>query len=400
MSFKVPLNQSTFTSEEREAAINVIESDQLTFGSNCLAFEKEFAKYIGSRNALLVNSGSSANLLSMFAMADPQAPLKSNKKPFFKGAEVIVPALTWSTTIWPIIQAGLKPVFVDSDPSTLQMRSDEVRAAISSATVAICPVHILGNAMDMDEICSIAEAHGLWVFEDACESLGVSWKERNVGTFGDAGSYSFYFSHHISTIEGGMVVTDNDDLAELMRSMRAHGWTRHLRSKESVEAKYPDLNPQFLFVSSGFNLRSTEINAAIGLVQLKKLDRFNDKRRSVTRALLAGIRDLIADGCLRTPSYSSNAKVAPFGFPALCQSKETRDALVSCLNFNEIETRPIICGNMVRQPAIKHYDYRVSGSLPGADEIMDCGLYWGTHPLMTESQIAHLTKTVREFFKS
>ena len=257
-----------------------------------------------------------------------------------------------------------------------------------------------GNAMDMDEICSIAEAHGLWVFEDACESLGVSWKERNVGTFGDAGSYSFYFSHHISTIEGGMVVTDNDDLAELMRSMRAHGWTRHLRSKESVEAKYPDLNPQFLFVSSGFNLRSTEINAAIGLVQLKKLDRFNDKRRSVTRALLAGIRDLIADGCLRTPSYSSNAKVAPFGFPALCQSKETRDALVSCLNFNEIETRPIICGNMVRQPAIKHYDYRVSGSLPGADEIMDCGLYWGTHPLMTESQIAHLTKTVREFFKS
>ena len=112
MSFKVPLNQSTFTSEEREAAINVIESDQLTFGSNCLAFEKEFAKYIGSRNALLVNSGSSANLLSMFAMADPQAPLKSNKKPFFKGAEVIVPALTWSTTIWPIIQAGLKPVFL------------------------------------------------------------------------------------------------------------------------------------------------------------------------------------------------------------------------------------------------------------------------------------------------
>ncbi|MCB0362726.1 MAG: DegT/DnrJ/EryC1/StrS family aminotransferase, partial [Bdellovibrionales bacterium] len=279
---KIPLNASTFGEDEISAAIDVLRSGFVTFGERCLTFEAKFAEYIGSRHAIFVNSGSSANLLAFFALVNFECPRsKWGRGKLEPGQEVIVPAVTWSTTVWPIVQAGLVPVLVDSDPYSLQMNLESIDQAISDKTGAICPVHVLGNAVPFEGIAQKAQEHQLWVIEDTCESLGTRYDKKFVGTRGDMGTYSFFFSHHITTIEGGMIVTDNDDLAELLRCLRAHGWTRHLKNREQVEKKYSHIDPRFLFVNSGFNVRPTEINAAFGMKQLEKLENFNQRRVEV-----------------------------------------------------------------------------------------------------------------------
>ncbi len=368
-------------------------------GRLCRQFERQFAAYIGSKHAVMVNSGSSANLLAMFALANPLCPLPGGHRHIGPGTEVIVPAVTWSTTIWPIVQAGAIPVFVDCDPTTLQATPEMIDAAITPNTAAIALVHILGGSCDATSVKEIAERHKIWLFEDTCESLGVRWQGRHVGTFGDLASFSFYFSHHITTIEGGMLVTDDDELAELLRAMRAHGWTRQLEHPEPHAIANPELDPRFLFITTGFNLRPTEINAAIGLEQLKKLDQFNEHRRIVERNLQHGLAPLIAAGHLTTVHYDVRSTPAPFGFPVLCRDNAARRGLSAHLEARGVETRPIICGNMVRQPAMRHVPHRVSGSLDGSNRVMDCGVYWGTNPKMTDEDTDYLVKVTSEYFQ-
>ena len=211
-------------------------------GKNCSAFEHEFSDYMGVKHSIYVNSGSSANLLGFFALRYPLENLETNKQLIKPGSEIIVPALTWSTTIWPIIQAGAVPVFVDSDPKTLQMKTDEVEKAITDRTIGICAVHILGNSVEITKIKALAESKNLWLIEDTCESLGVKNSGQYAGTFGDMGTYSFFFSHHMTSIEGGMIVTNNDQLADTFRSLRAHGWSRNLQSKDYFKKKYDHLD--------------------------------------------------------------------------------------------------------------------------------------------------------------
>ena len=210
-------------------------------GERCRAFERAFAGYLGVEHAVMVNSGSSANLIALFALADPLlAADGARPRRIERGSEVIVPALTWSTTIWPVLQAGAKPVFVDCDPGTLQVKPETIEAAITEATSAIVVVHVLGGAVDVARVAEIARRRNWRLFEDTCESLGVAWDGKAVGSFGQLASFSFYFSHHITTIEGGMVVTNDARLADLLRALRAHGWVRDLLQGAEIAAGHPD----------------------------------------------------------------------------------------------------------------------------------------------------------------
>jgi CDP-6-deoxy-D-xylo-4-hexulose-3-dehydrase len=395
----VSLNAPTFNEDEIQSAIQVLRSGQVTMSHRCFEFENKFSKHLQINNAVFVNSGSSANLLAFFALTNPLCPVIEGRQSVHPGDEVIVPAVTWSTTIWPVVQAGLIPVIVDCDPHTLQMKPESVRKALSPRTKIICPVHVLGNAVDMDFIRDFASENKLWIVEDTCEALGTRYRDQFVGTLGDIGTYSFFFSHHITTIEGGMVVTPHDELAELLRAMRAHGWTRHLKDREAVEKKYPDIDPRFLFISTGFNLRPTEINAAFGLLQIDKLEKFNHNRVVVTEKWISAFRDEIEKGYFTPMRITPHVNATWFGFPILCRDHALRNVFQRYLEDHHIETRPIICGNLARQPAFKLIQHRIADELVGADQVMDRGLFWGSHPIMTEEQIQYVIQIVKGFFK-
>ncbi len=400
MHRKIPLNSCTFDDDEINAAIAVLRSGMITMGALCSRFEADFAKHLGVRHALFVNSGSSANLLAAFALANPLLELKNGKRRLTPGCEVIVPAVTWSTTIWPLVQAGATPVLVDCDLHTLQMDLGQVKAAITERTVAICPVHVLGNAVPMKALMDLAREHSLWVIEDTCESLGTRQDGRFTGTFSDIGTYSFYFSHHITTIEGGMVVTEDDELADLMRCLRAHGWTRQMHARTQWEQKHPEIDPRFLFVNTGFNLRPTEINAAFGVNQLPKLERFNNKRREIVGFWNQALAPLIAAGHFQVMNATSGTEPTWFGYPIILRTQELRNRLREHLEKSGVETRPIICGNMARQPAFHLVAHRIVGDLKNADQVMDHGLFWGCHPSMVAADLEHVAETVTAFFKS
>ena len=245
------LASTTWGDEELEAIRRVCRSDRYTMGEEVKRFEEAFAEKFGMAHAVMVNSGSSANLIALFALADALVPADGAlPRRILPGSEVIVPALTWSTTIWPVLQVGAKPVFVDCDPHSLQMRPDAIEAAITPDTSAIVVVHVLGGAVDVAAVEAIARRRKLWLFEDTCESLGVAWNGKRVGSFGHLASFSFYFSHHITTIEGGMVVTNNAQLADLLRAIRAHGWVRDMHAGKDIAAGYPHIDPRFLFHTS------------------------------------------------------------------------------------------------------------------------------------------------------
>lgn len=394
---RIPLNAATFGDEEISAAIQVLRSTHVTMGKKCREFERLFAEHMGFEDAVFVNSGSSANLLVFFALANYAAPQPRGKRRFVSGSEVIVPAVSWSTSVWPIVQAGGVPVLVDCDPHTLQMKPDAMRAARSEKTVAVCPVHVLGNTVQMDQVIAFAEENDLWVIEDTCEALGARYDGKPAGTLGDAATFSFFFSHHITTIEGGMIVTRHTELAELLRCMRAHGWTRDLRSRQETEALYPEVDPDFLFVNAGFNLRPTEINAVFGLIQLRKLNGFNRRRNEIASLWNERFVPSIKQRIFHPMQPTERAEAAWFGYPVICREPKIRRALKSHLREHEIETRPIICGNMARQPGLAQVPHRIAGNLSGADKIMDCGLLWGLHPMMTEHDLEYVANAVLEF---
>jgi CDP-6-deoxy-D-xylo-4-hexulose-3-dehydrase len=399
MVCRIPLNQSTLGEEEISAAIEVLRSDQLTMGPRCFQFEREFEQHMGVSNAVFVNSGSSANLIALFALANPCVPACGKKRQILPGDEILVPAVTWSTTVWPVVQIGCVPVLVDCDPTTLQMSVESLVAGLSDRTRAIMPVHVLGGGTRISDIQSIAEEKGLWLIEDTCEALGTRFSDKLAGTIGDIGTYSFFFSHHITTIEGGMAVTNNDELGELFRALRAHGWTRHLRNREEVEARHRDIDPRFLFISTGFNLRPTEINAVLGSLQLRKLEKFNKRRCEIAEIWLRRFDQLRRDSLLMPMRILPDVHCTWFGFPVICADRPTRDGLRSHLENRRIETRPIICGNLARQPAFEKIPHRIASGTAGADRVMDCGLYWGSHPLMKNSEVEYVADCVMEFFR-
>ncbi len=386
---KIPLNVCTYDEEEIQAATDVLRSTNVTMGEQCLAFETEFAKKMGVKEAVFVNSGSSANLLTWFAFANPQF----NSLP--KDWEVIVPAVGWATTYWPIIQAGGKPVIVDCNLETLQMDTEAMKRALTPRTVAVCPVHVLGNAVDMTQVNKFAKEHDdLIVMEDTCEALGTKFNNRFAGTLGDVGTFSFFFSHHITSIEGGMIVTNRGDFADVLRMMRSHGWSRASAERKEYEALAPSIDPRFFFATTGFNLRPTEINAAIGRIQLRKLDQFNQRRNEIARLW----NDRFKNSHFFKPmQITPGTDPAWFGYPVICTDVTTRKDLKVHLETAGIETRPIVSGNIRRHPAMAWLSHSVSGTLEGADAATDRGLLWGLHPKLTDEEVGYVMGVVEAF---
>ena len=392
---QVPLNAPTFGTDEVMEAIECLLSQNVTMGDKVKAFEAQFAEYLGVRHAVMVNSGSSANLLVLAAATNPawSSPLRLQA-----GDEVLVPAVTWSTTLWPVINMGCVPVLVDADPKTLSMCPKAAARAITPRTRAIFLAHILGNACDMQAYKDLAANHNLLLLEDSCESLGTKFRGLPTGRFGLAATFSFFFSHHITTIEGGMITTDDDEFAELLRCLRAHGWTRHMSNRKEIEARYPHIDPRFLFINVGYNLRATEIQAAFGLHQLPKLADFNVRRRQIAHQLLERLQSVRE---LDFIAPTADTEHTWFGFPVLMKPEfaDRHAGFVAHLEKNGIETRPIIAGNLAVQPALQLFPHRLGGPLPGADRIQKTGVYWGSHPMMTQKQIDHIANQVLAYFK-
>jgi CDP-6-deoxy-D-xylo-4-hexulose-3-dehydrase len=387
---EIRLTSVTFGDEEIAEVLDSLRSGFVTMGEKCRRFEEAFSVCHDGRPAVFVNSGSSANLLAWFGLFSPSGDGPTGGFP--PGAEVIVPAVAWSTTIWPIVQAGGVPVLADCDPGTLTIIPEEIEKGISPDTVAVCLVHPLGNVCDMDAITDICDRHGLVLMEDTCEALGSAYDSRPAGCFGDVATFSFYFSHHITTIEGGMALCRDETLARNLRILRAHGWSREAGSAAEIP-----FERRYEFINTGFNLRPTEINGALGLHQIAKLDRFKAARAAAVDRLLQLMTPLIEQGFVQPMTVSDKVDASYFGFSVLCRDKGERDRLVGYLEINQIETRPIICGNMARQPAMKRFPHRLVGALEGADHIMDRGLYWGIHPNFSDAHVEYLAKVLSEF---
>ena len=375
-----PLMESTFEVGDIMAAVDALLSGQLTMASCVKRFEEEFARYVGAPYAVMVNSGSSANLLALSVASNP-----ARHRALQRGDEVLVPAVCWSTSVWPVVQMGLTPVFVDVDPRTLNVSLDDLRRKITPRTRAIVVVHVLGNAADVAALCAVATGHDLLVIEDSCESLGTASHGRMVGTFGDFGTYSFYYSHHITTGEGGMVVCRTPEDYDLLRCLRAHGWSRQLSNRAAVDAAYPDIDPRFVFVNVGYNVRPVEIQAALGSCQLRRLPQSNAariyNRDAVVAALLAHPR---WDGRFRFVEAGDHCEPAWFGLSLLLDDHRERASFLRALTERGVENRPVISGNFVRQPAWKLLGYDIDpAGFPGAEDIHRTGFFLGlqSHPL-------------------
>ena len=372
-AFRYPLAVATYGVEEVLGALESMTSFRTTMWSKTQDFEDSFAARFGAQEAVMVNSGSSADLLMAFALRDPRfGGLEV-------GDEVLAPAVTWPTQIWSLLMAGFKVKLVDVDPATLNISLDDLERKIGPRTRAISMVHLMGNTADLDKVLEIASRHSLVVLEDACEALGASWRGKPVGSFGQAGSFSFFFSHHMVTMEGGMISTNSGEYAEHLRLLRAHGWTRNLRHPPEVKA---GLDSRYQFDNWGFNVRPTELNAAFGLVQLQRFDGFQAQRQRAADYALDRIGSLAE--WLSPMHVCDETGCSWFAFPVVVNAGApfTRQELVSHLEMHGIETRPVVAGNLGRQPAAQRLEGISVGDLPGADFIHENGFYLGIHPVI------------------
>lgn len=391
----VRLHEPTFGADEIIAAVDVLLSTRVTMGPKVRDFEREFADAFKFSHGITNNSGSSANLLAVAALSN--VATRNRLQP---GDEVIVPALCWSTTVWPLIQHNLVPVIVDIDPVTFNMDPGEIERAIGPKTRAIMPVHVYGNPCDMTAIADICKRHKLILIEDCCEALGAFYDGTAVGKFGQVGTFSFYFSHHMTTLEGGICVTDDLQLAEMIRVLRAHGWVRELREPKVFYEKHPDIDKRFLFVNQGYNLRLTELQAAFGSVQLPKLAGFVDARRANTAAWQKDLARWSAFFSFQ--QETPKARSSCFGFPLVLKPDAPFGVadITDFLNKASIETRPIICGNIAEQPAMQLYEHRVVGDLRHSSNVMRRGFSFGNHQAIDAPARAYVSGKIAEFMKS
>ena len=349
-----------------EAAITSLRSGQLTMGRTVERFEQAFAAAVGAPYAVMVNSGSSANLLAVEAMLRP-----ANQLPRWKvGDEVLVPALAWSTTVWPLVQLGLVPVFVDVDRETLAIDWAHASRMLSHKTRGAVLIHVLGRPAPIDEAVHFCAGHGLTLIEDCCESFGATAGGVSVGRQGLLGTFSHFFSHPLATIEGGTIITANAQIADDLRSMRSHGWSR----QRTDRASWTGLDSRFCFVTTGYNVRPMELQAAIGLVQLETWRRQRDARGATAAALADVVRSVRG---LDVPA----GRWAWMNLPILVSDDApyTRDAVMAAFEAADVETRPLIAGNLLRHPAMATLTYRRAAAYPVADWLMDHAFMIGCH---------------------
>ncbi len=376
--YNYPLLDDAFSNIDLLKGIRVILSGQLTMSKETEDFERIFAKKLNAKYAVMVNSGSSANLLATFASCNPL-----RKRRFKQGDEALIPALCWPTSLWPLVQTGLKPKFIDVDPLTLNVKAKDVIRKINKKTKVILLIHVLGNSTEIDKISKFAKKKKIIVIEDTCESLGSKYKKKYLGTFGDFGTFSFYYSHQISSGEGGMIVCNNRSDYDLLLSLRSHGWTRNLSYKKKIEKKYPKLDNRFIFVNSGFNLRPTDISASIGKSQFKRLNNFKKIRKKNRIKIIYALKKS-KKWNNQYEFFKINKHIDPsfFGFPIFVSKKYSyiKSKLLKFLEKNGVENRPIISGNFLNQPATKLYKFNQKAkNFPGAQMVQERGFFIGLH---------------------
>lgn len=386
---KYPLASDTWDQKEIEAIQSVIADGRYTMGPRVKKFENEFAEMFGVKHAVMVNSGSSANLLMIASL------VLDNRYDLKPGDEVIVPAVSWSTTYFPLTQYGLKVVFVDIDKDTLNIDPSKIVKAITPQTKAILAVNLLGNSCDYTALLDLANEFNLILLEDNCESLGAKWNGQMLGTIGTLGTFSFFFSHHMQTMEGGMIVTNDDQTAQYLRSLRAHGWIRDLPNENFICDKSGDpFEDSFKFVLPGYCVRPLEMSGAVGSVQLDKMPEMITKRREnakVFQEAFADIPDVITQMEISESSW--------FGFSIVLRGKlhGRRKDVLARLTEAGVETRPIVAGNFTRNPVIQYIPHEIRGTLNNADYIHDNGFFIGNDSRDLSNEIKEVANIIKAF---
>ena len=382
---KYSLATSSWGDEEIKAIKSVIESDMYSMGPKVAKYEKEFASYFGAKHAVMCSSGSTANLIMT-------AALFYTKTPRLKGGdEIIVPAVSWSTTYFPLQQYGLKLKFVDIDCETLNYNLLDLKEAITKQTKAIMAVNLLGNSNDFDVIFEIIAEKDIVLIEDNCESMGAKFNGKYTGTFGVMGSFSSFFSHHISTMEGGMVVTDDEELYHILLCLRAHGWTRNLPKNNHVFNKSDNwFEEAFRFVLPGYNVRPLEMSGAIGSEQLLKLDGFINQRRKNAEHFITLFKDdnrFIIQKELGESSW--------FGFSFIIRDlKMKREKIIEALTKANIDSRPIVTGDFTKNEVMRFFDYDKHNSLPYANQLHYKGFFVGNSQESLISELDYLKEVL------
>ena len=381
----------TWGREEEQAFQRVVDSGFFTMSENVSAFEQAFADYHGLKHAVMVNSGSSANLLSVASL------FFKKDSPLQRGDEVIVPAISWATTYHPLQQYGLKMRVVDVDLETLSIDVRKLEEALTPKTKMIVAVSILGNPAALDQIKSFADRHGLYFMEDNCESLDAELNGKKAGTFGVVNTSSFFFSHHISTMEGGMIATNDTEIFHLLKSLRAHGWTRDLPADTAVfEKSNDDFYEAYRFILPGYNVRPLELSGAVGLEQLKKLPQMT----AVRRKNLSLFQDVFGND-ERFIIQRENGKSSAFSFTIILnpELKLDRRRVFKALEQADIGYRIITGGNILRHDVRRFYDYEEVGDLVNANMAHDSGFFVGNHPFDLTPQINRLGEVLDESCK-
>ncbi len=380
---KYSLASSTWDENEFSAIQQVIDSDMFTMGKQVAQYEKDFAQFFGSKYALMVSSGSTANLLMIASLFFT----KNNRFKLKRGDEIIVPVVSWSTTYFPLQQYGLKVKFVDIDPNTLNMDLAKLEAAISDKTKAILSVNLLGNPNDYGRMQEIIGDRDIFILEDNCESMGATLEGKQAGSFGIMGTFSSFFSHHIATMEGGCIITDDEELYHILLCIRAHGWTRNLPKFNKVSGEKSDdpFEESFKFMLPGYNARPLEMSGALGIEQLKKLPTFIKTRQRNAKLF----QSLFVNHPYITIQQETGQS-SWFGFSLVLKknSPYTRAALVKKLTENGVECRPIVTGNFLKNSEVlEYFDYEVGSSMEAAEYIEEHGLFVGNHQNDIEQEI-------------
>mgnify|MGYP001436498127 CR=1 FL=1 len=383
---KYPLVQYPYSKKDINEGRKVLSAGKMiTMNKITQKFEKKFSKYLGVKYSLMVNSGSSANLLALFCIINPMF-----KKKVKKGDECIIPVICWSTSLWPIVQAGLKPKFVDVDLKTFNIDLEDLKKKITKKTKAVLAVHVLGNSTNMNELKKIINKKRLILVEDTCESLGSKYANKKLGSFGRFGTFSFFVSHQISAGEGGMIVCNDYEDYKIIHSLRAHGWDRGLNTSKKNN---------FNFINSGFNLRPTDITAAIGLNQFKRLIKMINNRSTNRRKIIQSIKSS-KNWRNQIEFLNPTKKVTPswFGLPILINKTflKRKQKFLNHLNKQGIETRPIISGNFLNQPVSRLYNLNKNKEkFKNADEIEKRGFFIGLHAnKIDQNSVKLLTKNL------
>lgn len=383
---KYELASSTWNDDEKQAILKVLNSNIYTMGKNVKEFEEIFANYFGMKYAVMANSGSSANLIAVASL------FYKKENPFKKGDEVIAPCISWSTTFHPLQQYGLKLKFVDVDLNTLNYDIAELKKAVSKKTRMIVAVSILGNPCQFDEITKLCKENNIILFEDNCESMGAKFNGKYTGTFGLVNTFSTFFSHHISTMEGGLVLTDDKEIYNLLKSLRNHGWTRDQDADSPIfERRDDDFFEAYRFILPGYNVRPGEMHGAIGMTQLSKLSEFIKIRRSNAGHFVQLFKDderFIIQKEIGESSW--------FSFTMIINPKSgiDRKKVLQRLKDADIEHRIITGGNILRHDVIKYYDYTVTKST-NADIVHYNGFFVGNHPYDIREKIDYLHKALK-----